>query len=543
DRMPVLTPLPDGRYSVSLFLPAGAHIVYKYTLGDGFWNSEFTSTGQYVTRNLIVGSTNMNVDDTVQSWQAGPNSPILFEVTVPQDTPSGDSIYIQFNSFGWTPPIPMWSKGNNQWAYKLYGPLNIVGSLGYRYCHNAQCGSADDAQTAGSSARGHFLTPSLAPQDIKDTVTQWEWPQSSASPTIVATDIPSRGSGFMAGVEYQSYYDPNNLTFNPPALQNVQAIGSNWVILTPSWTYSQTNPLLFSAQPGRDAFWADTVTMTSQARAINLNVALFPQPRFPTTAEDFWATAPRDAGWWDNWFNHYRAFAVHNADLATQAGAQALILGGDWIGPALPAGTLADGSPSGIPADAETRWKNVIGEVRQHFRGTVLFALPYTTTDIAAPINVLTDVDAVYLLWFAKLSDSPTPNKADLLAEAGRLLDENVSPIQLQVNKPFIIALSYPSSTSSATGCIPNGSGGCYDWTALSRPRDDLSTITLDIQQQTDIYEAMFNAINARPWVNGLVSRGYFMPVALQDKSASIHGKPAADLLWYWFPRLLGNIK
>jgi hypothetical protein len=41
DRMPVLTPLPDGRYSVSLFLPAGAHLEYKYTLGDGFWNSEF----------------------------------------------------------------------------------------------------------------------------------------------------------------------------------------------------------------------------------------------------------------------------------------------------------------------------------------------------------------------------------------------------------------------------------------------------------------------------------------------------------------------
>jgi len=65
----------------------------------------------------------------------------------------------------------------------------------------------------------------------------------------------------------------------------------------------------------------------------------------------------------------------------------------------------------------------------------------------------------------------------------------------------------------------------------------------LDLQQQFDIYDAMFNAANARPWVSGLVSRGYYVPVALQDKSASIHEKPAADLLWYWFPRLLGNIK
>jgi hypothetical protein len=450
---------------------------------------------------------------------------------------------MQFNSFGWTPPIPMWSMGNNRWAYKLYGPLNILGSLNYRYCRNAQCSAADDAQTAGGSAHGRVVTPSLAPQDIQDTVSQWMWPQTAASPTIVATDIPSRGTGFFAGVEYQPSYHPNNLQFNPPALQNVQAIGANWVVLTPTWTYSSTNPLLFSSLPGKDDFWSDTVNMISQARAINLNAALFPQPRFATNANDFWTSAPRDAGWWENWFNHYRAFVVSYADLATQSGVQTLIIGGDWIAPALPGGTLADGTPSGVPADADARWQSLISELRQHFRGTLLFALPYDNTNINPPMNVLSYVDGLYLLWFAKLSDSPNPDKASLLDEAGRLLDQNVAPVQQALNKPVIIALSYPSATYSATGCIPNGSGGCYDWTALSRPKDDLTTVDLDLQQQADIYDAMFNAVNARPWINGLVSRGYFMPVALQDKSASVHGKPAADLLWYWFPRLLGNIK
>jgi hypothetical protein len=162
---------------------------------------------------------------------------------------------------------------------------------------------------------------------------------------------------------------------------------------------------------------------------------------------------------------------------------------------------------------------------------------------VVAPVNILKDADAVYLLWFAKLSDQTTPDKANMTAEAGRLLDNNISPIQVQVNKPFIIGLSYPSSTYSATGCIPNGSGGCLYWTALNRPNADIGAVNLDLQQQVDIYEAVLNAINARTWVSGLVSRGYYAPVALQDKSASVHGKPAADLLWYWFPRLLGNVK
>jgi hypothetical protein len=543
DRMPILTPLPDGRYSVSLFLPVGAHIVYKYTLGDGFWNSEFSSTGQYVTRNLIVPAQNTTVEDIVQSWQAGPNGSILFEVTVPPDTPPGDAIYIQFNPFGWTAPIPMWPKGNNQWGYKLYGPLNIVGAFGYRYCRNAQCGAADDAQTAGSSAPGRTVSPSIAPQDILDTVDRWAWPQSAESPTIVSTEIPARGTGFFAGVEFLSHYNPSDVTFIPTALQNVQAIGSNWVVLAPSWMYSNINPLVFTSVPGRNPFWSDTVTSVAQARAINLNVALFPQPRFETSPDDFWTSAPRDGGWWDNWFNHYRAFAVHYADLATLSGAQAVILGGDWIAPALPAGTLPNGAPSGVPADAEARWRNIIAEVRQHFRGNVIFALPYTTVDIVPPVTILQDVDAIYLLWFARLSDSANPSRAELEAEAGRLLDENVAPVQIQLNKPLILAFAYPSSTYSATGCIPSGSSGCLDWTALNPPREDLNTVSLDFQQQVNIYEALFNAVNGRPWINGFVSRGYFAPVALQSKSASIHGKPAADLLWYWFPRLLGNVK
>jgi hypothetical protein len=40
-----------------------------------------------------------------------------------------------------------------------------------------------------------------------------------------------------------------------------------------------------------------------------------------------------------------------------------------------------------------------------------------------------------------------------------------------------------------------------------------------------------------------VVSRGYYPPAALRDKSASVHGKPAADILWYWFPRMLGVVQ
>jgi hypothetical protein len=50
-------------------------------------------------------------------------------------------------------------------------------------------------------------------------------------------------------------------------------------------------------------------------------------------------------------------------------------------------------------------------------------------------------------------------------------------------------------------------------------------------------------AINSRKWIDGIFSRGYYPPAAVQDFSPSVHGKPAADILWFWYPKLLGTPK
>ncbi len=551
DRMPLMALQPDGSYSVTLSLPAGTYVQYKYTLGDGFWNAEHKAAGGFQLRELIVPAQDTVIEDQVETWQSGTSSPILFEVSVPAATPSGDILYIQFNPYGWTEPIPMWSMGNNQWAYKLYSPLNMLGSFRYRYCRNGQCGSADDLSTAGESANGREVETSIVAQDIQDTVTDWAWLPNTEPTTLVGSVINARQPGFMSGVEFQSSYQPGWSYYNPQAVQNVQALGANWVIYTPGWTYQRASPLEFGLLPGQDPIWLDSAIMISQARAANLNVGLFPIPHFTSTANDpsspsagqsFWKSAPRDANWWQTWFDHYRAFAVNYADLAAQTGSQALILGGDWLAPALPNGTLADGSASGVPSDADARWKALVAEVRQHFSGRVLWALPYTPGKLQTSLNFLQDTDGIYLLWNAALTAGPGASKEDMANKAGGLLDNEISPLPSLLNKPIILALAYPSASGAATGCLSDGRGGCLDWSALNQPGNP-GSVSLDLQGQENIYEAILNAVNTRPWVGGIVSRGYYPPAMLQDKSASVHGKPAADLLWYWFPRLTGVVK
>lgn len=550
DRMPVMNLQPDGRYEITMGLPAGAHIQYKYTLGDGFWNAEHKLDGQWNLREFIVPTQEITLEDTVTAWSAGDSAPILFELTVPSVTPPGDIIYIQFNIFGWMEPIPMWPLGNQRWAYKLYGPLNVLGSFSYRYCRNGQCGSADDAQTIGSVPSGRQALTSILGQDILDTVTTWKWYENPEPTTLVGANITPRANSFVAGVEYQPTYRPNWSYYTPQAFANTQALGANLAVLTPSWTYTNISPLRFTTVPGQDPLWIDSAIMISQARALGLNVALFPTPNFPASADastapntNFWLAAPRDAEWWQTWFTRYRAFAVNYADLASQTGSQILILGGDWVTPALPSGTLPDGNPSNTPADVETQWKAIIADVRSHFKGQVFWAMPYTPSSIKTPLNLLQDVDGIYLLWSAPLSTSQSATKLDFANEAGRLLDNEVAPLASLLNKPLILAIAYPSASGAASGCIANGAGGCIDLSALSRPNADISSISLDLQTQADIYEALLTALNARSWISGFISRGYYIPAALQDKSTSIHSKPAADILWYWYPRLTGVVK
>jgi hypothetical protein len=545
-RMPSMNPAGSLTYTYTLNLPAGADLRYKYTLGDGLWNAEHKTTGEFVVRQIIIPPGGIVIEETVETWLAGQSAPITFEVTVPADTPAGEVVYIQFNPYGWTEPLPMWFVRENTWRFKLFGPLNL-NTLYYRYCRNAQCGVSDDAESMGASAAGRRAESALTNQELRDKVSRWAW-MGTGPATLVGANVIPRTGAFMTGVEFQPYFQPDWLSFTDGAMQNIQQLGANWIILAPSWTFASANPLVFGVVPGPDALNTDTEIMVTQARARAMNAALFPQPRFPNAtgvaspSAAWWLSAPRDANWWQLWFEYYRAFAVNYADMATRSGAQALILGGDWVGPALPNGALPDGTASNVPADAEARWQIVINEVRAHFRGQVLWAMPYTAPNLQTPA-FLNATDGIYLMISGSLSENPNPAKEELAQAAASLLDNGVGPLQSMVGKPVYLAFAYPSATGATRACLPTNTASCLTWTALSQPNADLPEIGVNLQLQADIYEALFAAVNTRPWVSGVVARGYYPPTLLQDKSASTHGKPAQDVIWYWYQRFLGIVR
>ncbi len=538
-RAPVISKNAEGHYSLTLDLPSGLDLRYKYTLGDGFWNAERLSNGHFRLRQLIVPAKNTVINDVVETWSTADYAPVHFEVTVPENTPTEDVVSIQFNPYTWTEPIPMWPAGENYWQYVLYSPLNILEKVGYRYCRNDQCGLADDSTTMGSVTAGKTLTINPEGQSLQDTVDAWAWWSSETSPIAVAgTEITPRSSGFVAGVELSANYNPSWQPYLETGLKDLQNLKENWVILSPTWSYSSTKTPALAPLPGQDPLWPDLSQIVERVQQDNQSIALYPQLNFPMAYADWWLASTRDAGWWQTWFDRYRTYLLHFADFASRNSINALIIGGPELQPALPGGKLFDGSSSGVPDDAEMRWRQLIAEVRTHYTGTLLWALPYSGTFDNAPAFI-SAFDQIYLLWSAPLTDVNESLETDLADEFGRQLDEVVFPAIEPFQKTVVIGLAYPSADGAATSCV-RVDGTCQNLERL-RANDPSLGVAVDLNEQADIYDAALTAINPRTWVAGLVSRGYFPAATLQDFSPSVHGKPAGDVLWYWFPRLLGQ--
>lgn len=538
-RAPLMSIIEDRIYSLTLRLPAGLDLRYKYSLGDGFWNAEHSSDGRFVTRQLIVPQEDFILTDVIETWQSSNQGAINFLVTVPENTPLEDTVSIQFNPYGWTAPIPMWPLGNNRWMYVLYSPLNMVANMGYRYCRNDQCGNADDIATMGHASTGYPFAIGQEPQTLQDEVKAWAWwNTSNQATTVLAPEVLERGKEFIAGIELSPNYDPTWQPYLFWGMNKIFLLGANWVAISPTWTFTRLVPPVFEPVTGSDPLWQDTVQAVQTANQTGLKPAIFPRIQDDSKIGTPWENEITEIAWWENWFERYQVFALHFADLASQTGAPMLILGGQEVIPALPGGVKPDGSPSGVPDFAEERWIAILDAVRNRYSGTLALAMPYPW-HTPVPSTILEKIDAAYVMLSAPSVDVDTHNHEQLTASFGSLLDQEIYPLVEQANLKIIFAISYPSAEGASKNCVQAGST-CFDFELMNPPLSDNALFRVDLVSQVDVYNAALSAINERDWISGFISRGYYSPGAIQDASNSINGKPSSDVIWYWYPKLLG---
>ena len=536
DRMPRLLAAGDNVYGVILSLPVGAEIRYKYTLGDGFWNAEHDASGGFKLRRLIVPEQPTQIDNQVFSWESDEKDAITFDLRTPDYTPAEEDIYIQLNPYGWTTPLPMTKLGENHWIFILYSPFNILNDITYRYCREGQCGIAGSTQSEYRT-----VTPSTEPQYIADDIEKWDWLESTqlADP-LPLPNVTPREDHFLTGIELMPSNQVGDTYQISEAITELTSLHSGLIVLTPTWTYTHTAPPIIEPDPNHDPLWYDLEEMIRNASQNDNKVALHPQPQFPGKPDDWWNAAPRSFSWWNSWFDQYQEFALHFAQAAERQGTEMLILGGDWLYPALPGGKLSSGEPSGVPADAELRWAEILQAVRASYSGTIAWSMSLPPQ--GRKPAYLTYVDQILLNWNPSLDAASFPDLEELTGIALASLDSEVYDFWTswfeEGEKELVLSIAYPSVAGWQFECSDQENQGCYDLADLSDPAPDIEGLEPGYAEQAAAYQVMISSATSKEWVSGVISRGYYSQAILHDKSISIHGKPAEDLLWRWFEAL-----
>ena len=540
-RMPKLTYAGENRYGIILSLPVGTELLYKYSLGDGFWNAEHEEDGRFKIRRIIIPDHPIQIDDQVLTWKSGDKNSITFDLWTPDDTPVGEEIYIQFNPYGWTTPLPMTELGPNHWVFILISPFDIISDLTYRYCREGECGVADDAATAGINPAGREISPSSESQYVADSVKSWTWLVTDlGSETIPLPVITSRGENFITGIEIMPSRKAAASVHITSAIPAIAATNAGWVIFTPTWSFTHQNPPVIEPDPNQDPLWFDLTTMTEIAIANDRKIAFHPQAHFESSPDEWWLTAPLDFSWWNSWFDQYHSYAIHFAQAAEQQGADMLILGGDWLAPALPGGKLANGEPSGVPADSDLRWIEILKDVGSRFSGTIAWTMSLPEEK---PLPGYLDfIDQVHLNWNPVIQPEESSSLEEINEQVLASLDGEVNDFYndwlKNEERKLVLRIAYPSVAGWNRNCSDEDNVSCYQLAAFTEPAPIIDDLEADYSLQARTYTALISSAAKKSWISGIISRGYFTPVILHDKSISIHGKPAEIVLSQWFDGL-----
>lgn len=531
-RLPVLQMIDSTHYQLSLQVSSGTDLHYRYTLGDGYWNAERDQRGATVTRRLLVSDHDMLIEDQVISWQALDQPAIRFYASANSGGIAGsDYLSLQFGP-PTGDPLPMWLVAPGEWFFTLYSPLVEGTSLEYRYCRSLYCEPGDR----------RTLAPTGEPLEQRDELLEWTWQAGAYPATIVAPQRIEPRPDFVTGIELLNDYDPASLAMNSGAIRDIAAIGAASVSLAPmaTWSAAGHSPQIIF-DPGAAPFEDEIAGFAAEARASGLLITLRPRLGFPEPPSSFWQGAAEDPSWWQSWFEAYRRHLLGAARLAANIGASRLVIGGGAIAPALPGGSLPDGSLAPGFDDLSLRWPALITEIRQHFPGLLAFEIELGSQLGTVP-EFLELVDEIQIHWVAPLSDDPQASFSDLQTAAGTLLDRLLRDTPGLEERAVILSVEYLSRDGAADACPTDPQDGCYPIGAFSRGLNPGGAFSLDLDEQATLMNAVLLEAYSRGPIRGFTARRYDPAAVIHDLSASIHGKPARDILWYWFPRIAGTI-
>jgi len=534
-KAPVLTRQSESESILVLSLPAETEIKYLYSLGDTFWNKETDVNGNSLIRTYFIPQQDSIVEDQIVSWETPKLEPVTFQFTPPKDTEANDVIQIQFNTFGWMDPLQMWPTGNGVYEFELFSPLNFSGDISYRFCRSLFCGTV--AENTNSESIEAFAA-STEPQILFTTNTKWIHFILPSESTVVSTEQSEpKPNKYITSIEITDSFRPAWMPYYPAALDAIKALNANTIILPYSWTFLSANPVWIAPNLARNPSVDDIKQITSTAQKKGLNVYLQPTIQFSNSSDEFWNEFGKSDEDWDVWFQSVSNLYLQSALLAKQINADGIILGDEQTSQIIAETDTITSLAGNYRSDSWGKWEEIFVKVKESSTLPLYLAMRFDDLQ-NSQIADFGNIEGFYLLNLGQFTENPEGTK--FYAESiSKKLDEIIQPLLVDTNLKVWVGLDFPSVSFSQTDCISYPTL-CNSPEIFNFPAPEQPEIQFSLQEQTKMYNAALPEINRRDWISGISSRRFLIPAGLQDQSSSIRGKPAANVIWYWYSQMRG---
>lgn len=312
------------------------------------------------------------------------------------------------------------------------------------------------------------------------------------------------------GIAYVSWwYGQYSAPTADIAVEALSDTGANWMSLLTTWYQDTITSTDIYSHPQKTPTDADLQHVVETAHGLGLKVMLKPHLDL----------APGAPGWrseigsqfttteqWDGWFISYTHFITYYATMAQDLGVDQFCVGTELMA-----------------TEAQSvSWRNVISAVTEIYTGPVTYAANHGAEN---DITWWDAVDYIGVDAYYRLVQDPAntdPSVAELKAAWAPIVTSLSALSERYGNRPIIFTEIGYRSVDGVT----------------YQPGESTAGTTLDMQEQVDAYQAMFESVYDQPWFGGLYLWAWETnPVqgGPCDTGYTPFNKPAENIVRQWY--------
>lgn len=332
--------------------------------------------------------------------------------------------------------------------------------------------------------------------------------------------------GSMGWNEYRKQYTDE-------ALDALDNLNIGWIVIIPDWfIYPNNNGTEIKPFYGKDKDFPNptgwiTPTLTddelkyiiNKANAKGIKIILKPHVdpiNFGMEENSNRVNLHPDN--WDDWFENYQKFILHYANLAQEENIDVLVVGTE-----LDSSIWED-------SNSEAHWRKIIAKVREVYSGKLTYSLGCYNNNCNLPsqIKFWDNLDYIGLEPYFGVTNVNNPTIKEIKTSFDTNFKKYAKPLYEKYNKPILLTevniYSYDGANKDPIAPVsPNAKA--------------------DHQEQAEYYEALFQSIEDKNWIQGVYLWSWYLDAVTQkydkqDVGDSFFNKPAGQVIRKWYGKI-----